>query len=120
MKSEDIEAARQYHHEREARAHAQRERERQQWLQRTREAVVRLAEHYPEVHSAYLFGSLTQAGRFRSNSDIDIALECDTVATESAFWHALERELQRDVDVRPLTGTVKEIATQAGELIYER
>jgi predicted nucleotidyltransferase len=120
MKSEDIEAARKYHHEREARAYAKRETERRQWLQRTREAVVRLARRYPEVRSAYLFGSLTQAGRFRSNSDIDIAVECDTVAAESAFWHALEKELQRDVDVRPLTGTVKDVATQAGELIYER
>ncbi len=57
------------------------------------------------VRSAYLFGSLTQAGRFRSSLDIDIALE---------------RELQRDVDVRPLTGAVKAIATQTGELVYER
>ncbi len=115
-----LEAARRYHHEREARAYARRERDRQEWLRRVREAVVRLAPDYPEVRSAYLFGSLTQAGRFRSSSDIDIAVECDTVAAESAFWRALERELQRDVDVRPLTGAVKEIATQAGELIYER
>lgn len=120
MKLEDIEAARQYHREREAHAYAKRETERQQWLQRTREAVMRLARRYPEVRRAYLFGSLTQAGRFRNNSDIDIAVECDTVAAESAFWHALEKALQRDVDVRPLTGAVKEIATQTGELIYER
>jgi predicted nucleotidyltransferase len=115
-----LEAARRYHHEREARAYARRERDRQEWLRRVREAVVRLAPHHPEVRRAYLFGSLTQAGRFRNNSDIDIAVECDTVAAESAFLHALEKVLQRDVDVRPLTGVVKDVATQTGELIYER
>lgn len=119
MKLEDIEAARQYHRERKARAYAKRESERQEWLQRTREAVLRLARRYPDVRRAYLFGSLTQAGRFRGNSDIDIAVECDTVAAESAFWHALERELQRDVDVRPLTGAVMEAVIATGELLYE-
>ncbi|MBD3324779.1 hypothetical protein GF339_09355 [candidate division KSB3 bacterium] len=120
MKSEDIEAARKYHQEREARAYAKRETERRQWLHRMREAVARLSPHYPEVRRVYLFGSLTQAGRFRRSSDIDIAVECDTVAAESAFWHALEKALQRDVDVRPLSGTVKDVVPQTGELIYER
>ena len=71
MKSEDIEAARRYHREREARAYARRERDRREWLRRVREAVARLAPHCPEVRRVYLFGSLTQAGRFRSSSDID-------------------------------------------------
>ena len=115
-----LEAARHYHREREARAYARRERERQEWLHRVREAAARLAPHYPEVHRVYLFGSLTQAGRFRGSSDIDIAVECDTVAAESAFWRALEKALQRDVDVRPLTGVVMEAVIATGELLYER
>ena len=104
----DLEAARKYRREREA--------ERQQWLRRMREAVSRLALHYPGVRRVYLFGSLVQPGRFRRDSDIDVAVECDTVETESAFWRALERALGRDVDVRPLTGAIAEAVTNEGEI----
>lgn len=116
----DLEAARQYYYEREARRRAQREAERQRWLHRVRQAISRLALRYPGVRRVYLFGSLVQAGRFRPDSDIDVALECDTVETESAFWQALERELERDIDVRPLTGAISEAVTYRGEQVYER
>jgi predicted nucleotidyltransferase len=116
----DLEAARQYYREREAGRRAQREAERQQWLQRVRQAVSYLAPQYPGVRRVYLFGSLVQPGRFRPASDIDVAVECDTVETESAFWRALEEELERDVDVRPLTGAVAEAVTNKGEQMYGR
>lgn len=116
----DIKAARQYYHERETQRYAQREAERQRWLQRVRETVSHLARRYPEVRRVYLFGSLVQPGRFGFDSDIDVAVECDTLEIESVFWRALERELERDVDVRSLTGAVAEIVTDKGEQVYGR
>ena len=114
----DLETARRYYRQREARQRAQREKQRQQWLQRTREAVSRLVLDYPGVRRVFLFGSLTKPGQYRPGSDIDVAVECDTVEVESAFWRALEQELGRDVDVRPLTGAIAEVVTYEGEQIY--
>jgi predicted nucleotidyltransferase len=84
--------ARQDYYEREARRRAQREAERQQWIQRVREVVVSCASRYPDIRRVYLFGSLLQPGRFRPDSDIDVAVECDTLTTESIFWRSLECE----------------------------
>jgi predicted nucleotidyltransferase len=116
----DIEAARAYYHQREAQKRVQRESERQRWLQNVRQVVVHLAGRYPEVQRVYVFGSLLQPGRFQRDSDIDIAVVCESLERESAFWRALERTLERDVDMRPLTGAVAEAVAQTGELIYER
>jgi predicted nucleotidyltransferase len=120
VKYTDIEVARQYYYGREMRRRAQREAERRRWLQRVREAVVCIASRYSGVRQVYVFGSLVQPGRFRSDSDIDVAVECDTLETESAFWRALERELERDVDVRPLSGTIAEAVANEGEMVYGR
>ena len=115
-----MESARQYHRARMAQRHEQRERLRLHWLQRVRAAILRLAPHYPGVQRVILFGSLIKAGQFRSDSDIDVAVKCDTLEGESAFWHALELELERDIDVRSLTGTVAEIVAREGEMVYGR
>jgi predicted nucleotidyltransferase len=117
LTSKDIESARQYYRQREARRRAQREAERQHWLQRVRETIAWLAPQHPGVRRVVLFGSLVQPGRFRPTSDIDIGVECETVETEVAFWRALERELGRPVDVRRLA-ELAEAAAQAGEQIY--
>jgi predicted nucleotidyltransferase len=118
MDVKDLETARRYYRQRAARQRAQREAERQRWLQRTREAVSRLVLDHPGMRRVYLFGSLTKPGGYRSGSDIDVAVECDTIEVESAFWRALERELGRDVDVRPLTGAIAEVVAYEGEQIY--
>lgn len=118
--SDDLEAARQHYHESQARRRAAREDERQRWLQRVRDVVSSLAPSYPGVRRLFLFGSLAQAGRFRTKSDIDLAVECDTPETESALWRALERALRRDVDLRPLTGAIAEAVAEGGELLYGR
>jgi predicted nucleotidyltransferase len=118
LTAKDIKSARQYYHQREARRRAQREAERQRWLQRVREAVSRVAPQHPGVRRVVLFGSLVQPGRFGPASDIDVGVECDTVETEVAFWRALEQELERDVDVRPLIGRLAETAMQTGEQVY--
>ena len=120
MNNEQIGLARQYHQQRESRRQTQREAERQHWLQRTREAILRLVPVHPEVRQVYLFGSLIQPGRFRPDSDIDVAIACDTIETESIFWRELEQELKRDVDLRPLAGVIAEEATTRGEKVYER
>ena len=116
----DIGAARQHFQKRERRRQAQREAERQQWLQRVREAGLCFAGQFPGVQKVYVFGSLTQPGRFRPASDIDMAVVCDSVEIESAFWRAVERELERVVDVRPLTGAIAEAVANSGVKIYER
>ncbi len=118
MSSIDIEAARQYYYRRELNRQVRREAQRQQWLRRVGEAVSDLALLYPGVRRVYLFGSLVQLGRFRPDSDIDVAVECDTLESESAFWRALEQELKRAVDVRPLAGVIATVALNQGEQIY--
>ena len=116
----DIETARVYYYERERRRRTQREAERQQWLQRVRETILRLVMRYTGVQRVCIFGSLTHPGRFRPDSDIDIAVECDTLESETAFWRALERELERTVDVRPLTGAIAAVVANSGVQVYER
>jgi predicted nucleotidyltransferase len=115
-----MEAARQHYRARTAKRYEQREQLRLRWLQRVRMAILRLAPHHPGVQRVILFGSLIKAGQFRPSSDIDVAVACETLEGESAFWRALERALERDIDVRSLTGTVAEIAAREGEVVYER
>ena len=114
----DYSAARSYHHDREARRRAEREALRADVLARAGEAIRRLAPSHPHVRQAYLFGSVVQVGRYRPTSDIDVAVVCDTLEAESAFWRALEHALQRDVDVRPLTGAVAEAVQRTGVCVY--
>jgi predicted nucleotidyltransferase len=120
MTSVELTAVKTYLQKREALRQAQREAERQHWLERVREVVPRLAMLHPQVRRVFLFGSLTQAGRFRPNSDIDLAVECETFAAESTFWQALEHELARDVDIRSLTGVIAEVVATQGEQLYGR
>ncbi|CAN5723341.1 hypothetical protein BH10CHL1_BH10CHL1_34240 [soil metagenome] len=116
----DMEAVRQYHQVREAKQRAQYEAVRQAWLVQAREAIQRFAPDFPAIERVYLFGSLMQPGRFRPNSDIDVAVECRSVETESAFWRTLELILQRDVDVRPYMGAIIDAVSWHGEKVYER
>jgi predicted nucleotidyltransferase len=76
------------------------------WFQRAKDAIVALIPAYPGIRRAYLFGSIVAPGRFGEHSDIDVAVESETVEQESQFWQALERVLRRDVDVRPLKGAI--------------
>lgn len=118
----DIEAAHHYFQQREQQRYAEREALRQQWLQRVQAVVAAQAPHHPDVVRVYLFGSLTQPGCFHSDSDIDLAVECVTLESESAFWRALEHALQRDVDIRPLDpdNALFETVIARGQKLYER
>jgi len=115
-----LEAARAYYYERQAQRRRQREAERLGWLERVREAVACLAPRHPGLRRVYLFGSLTQPGRFKSDSDVDVAVDCDSPETESAFWRDLERELGRDLDIRPWGGAVADAVAAGGEQVYGR
>jgi uncharacterized protein len=115
-----IEAARQYHREREARRKAERETYRQEWLIKARAAIQELAPTFPALQRVYLFGSVVQPGRFRPDSDIDVAVECSDLEQESDFWRSLERALRRDVDVRPYVEPITDAVQWYGEMVYER
>jgi len=112
--------ARTYFHQRRQQQYAQREREREKWLRRVREAIQRHAPRYSDIRQVYIFGSLVKSGLFRISSDIDIAIDCDTQETESAFWRSLEQTLRRDVDLRPLQEPLTAVIPFNGELVYER
>ena len=70
------------------------------------------------MQQGYLYGSLLRPEGFRCDSDIDLAVACGSLETESAFWRALERELERNVDLRPLAGVIAEVVEREGERVY--
>jgi predicted nucleotidyltransferase len=116
----DVEAARCYHRKRDEERRAQREANRLQWLASARTLILRLAPDYPALQRVYLFGSITQLGRFRSDSDIDVVVEATDLESENAFWHALQRALDREVDVRPWDEAIISAVQIYGEMVYER
>ena len=118
--SATIAAAREYHRKRDAKQRAEREAYRLEWLDKARAAVRQCAPNFPALQRAYLFGSIMQAGRFRPNSDIDVAVECPDLQQESDFWRAMEHAMQRDVDVRPYVEPITDAVRWYGELVYER
>jgi predicted nucleotidyltransferase len=111
---------REYHARRERELRQEREALRLAVLEKTREAVGRSAPLFPAIRAVYLFGSLLQPGRFRPDSDVDVAIDCDDIEMETPFWRMLEEALQRDVDLRPRTGAVARAVEQGGELCYAR
>lgn len=111
---------REYHVRRERQLRQEREGLRLEVLERVREAIRRLAPQFPAVQAVHLFGSILRSGRFRPDSDIDVAIEDDDVAVETPFWQALEEAVARDVDLRPRIGPVARAVEEGGELCYER
>ncbi|MFN9173750.1 MAG: nucleotidyltransferase family protein [Synechocystis sp.] len=82
--------------------HQQLEQERQNLIQKTNHWLDQWGQKYG-ITKAYLFGSVTQPSRFRSGSDVDLALE--TVAPEVIFAiiAELSTALEREVDVIELS-----------------
>ncbi len=119
MKTNEL-SSREYHARRQAEKRRQREHLRRKWLARVRAAIRQLAPRHPEIEAVYLFGSITQPGRFTLRSDIDVAVATASVAAESAFWRALEEELERDVDVRPYQPPITFAVANYGECVYAR
>ena len=59
------------------------------------------AAHYG-VEQGYVFGSVTERGRFSQHSDVDLAVETHKTGDIFALMGALSMHLNRDVDVVPL------------------
>ncbi|MDZ7360782.1 MAG: nucleotidyltransferase domain-containing protein [candidate division KSB1 bacterium] len=74
------------------------EKSRQQTLRQLLRALPQLATRYG-FERAYVFGSLAKKGRFRNNSDVDIAVEGLTDEKYFKFMAALYDLLGREVDV---------------------
>ena len=120
LTASELESSRRYHRARAAARHLERESERVDWLIRVRSAVTKIAPCFPDLRAVYLFGGLAKSSRFHAQSDIDLAVEADSVEDESAFWAAMERALQRPFDVRPLIGPIRTAVAHDGILLYER
>ena len=116
----DRNAARQYFHGREEQRRERREAERQKWLVLASQAIRHTAPQHPDIARVYLYGSITQPGRFYHRSDIDVAVVADNIAAETPYWRALERALRRDVDLRPLEPPLTRAVEYSGILVYER
>jgi len=113
-------AFREYHLRRDAEMLARREELRRNVLAQVHDAVKNIAPRYPAIRAVYLFGSVLQAGRFSATSDIDLAIDCDDIATETPFWRDMEMALRRNVDLRPRIGAVARAVAAYGELCYAR
>jgi predicted nucleotidyltransferase len=111
---------REYHARRERELREEREALRLEVLERARAAICRSAPLFPAIRAAYLFGSLLQPGRFRPDSDVDVAIDCDDIEVETPFWRKLEEALRRDVDLRPRIGAIARAVEEEGERCYER
>jgi predicted nucleotidyltransferase len=111
---------REYHARRDQERRAEREALRLEALERTRAAIRQRAPEFPAVRAAYLFGSILKPGWFHAQSDVDVALDCDDLESETPFWRALERALERNVDLRPREGPIAQAVEDYGELVYER
>jgi len=81
----------------------------------------KILSNFSQVKKAYIFGSIIKEGKFRENSDIDIALEGKVKEDYFLIWSELEEKLNEGVDLRILdSGVTSQIIKKEGKLIYER
>lgn len=111
---------REYHARRDSEIWREREALRLGVLEAAREAIRESAPRFAAIRAVYLFGSVLQPGRFRSDSDVDVAIDSDDIEAETPFWRLLEEALERNVDLRPRLGAVARAVEDGGELCYER
>ena len=90
---------------------ARRENNRLETLSHVKELLARCAPKY-SFSQAYIFGSLVKHGRFRPESDVDLAL----FGLSDGFFFALmaeaSRELGRDVDLYQIEKMDKQFRTR--------
>ena len=84
-----------------AREKEQNEADRQQLLASAIEWLRAHGETYGITHG-YIFGSVTQSGRFTRTSDIDIAVDTWDTGNICGLMGYLSLHLNRDVDIVPL------------------
>jgi len=98
-----IEAYRQSFQARLQRDFEKREMLRQKAYQAVKKRVPEIVEKFPQVKSAYLFGSILKPGSFRPDSDIDIAIIGGIPEDYFALWHKLTEALPEwNIDLRDL------------------
>jgi len=86
-------------------------------------AIASVLPDYPEVRRVYLFGSVTHAGTFHSDSDIDVAVEGTKAEQYFELWHELgNAATEWQIDLREINqpSHFTETVQQRGELVYER
>lgn len=120
MDEASLQPYREYHARRERELREQREAFRLRVLKQARDAILQSAPRFPAVRAVYLFGSVLRPGRFRPDSDVDVAIDCDCVEAETPFWGTLEDALERNVDLRLRVGPIAQAVEDYGELCYER
>lgn len=81
---------------------ARYEEERQATLAQLLPILESIAGEYG-IQQAYIFGSLVQPGRFRPDSDVDIAVEQDLAANYFTVLGKLVAALGREVDLIELS-----------------
>ena len=84
-----------------AREQQQNEANRLLLLQSALEWLRTHGEHYGIDHG-YIFGSVTQPGRFTQSSDVDIAVDTWKTGNICGLMGYLSLHLNRDVDIVPL------------------
>jgi predicted nucleotidyltransferase len=117
----DIQAARPAFRARQEKNFKQREAAREEALRAVRAVAPEIVAGYPAVKTAYLFGSILRSGAFRSDSDIDIAIEGGSAEDYFALWHALEDALPNwFIDLRDLPPNTRftQRVRDTGEKIY--
>jgi predicted nucleotidyltransferase len=117
MDEATLQLYREYHARRERQIRDEREALRLRVLEQAREAIRQVAPRFPAVRAVYLFGSILHPGRFRPDSDVDVALDGEDVEVEAPFARALEDILDRSVDLRPRVGAVARAVEDFGERV---
>ncbi len=119
----DIEACRQNFHARQQQIYWDSEARRREARAAILNALETVLPNHPEVRRVFLFGSVIQAGAFRADSDIDVAVEGTSAEQYFALWHHLGNAAPEwMIDLREInqpshfTSSVQ----QRGELVYER
>lgn len=90
---------RRYLLEREEKRRRTKEQARRRVLAEAKDALKAVAPLFP-VERVYLYGSVL-TGRWRPDSDLDLAVEGDLSAGDLfSLWAELDRRLEREVDLR--------------------
>ena len=99
----------------------EREARRKKALKEIKAVIPVILTKYPTINTVYLFGSVLQSGRFRADSDIDLAIEGSTAEDYFALWRDLQEALSDwFIDLRDLPPDTlfTQRVYETGEKIY--
>ena len=117
---EEVTHVRRFLLEREEKMRQARELARGQVIARLKHALQVVAPLFP-VDRVYLYGSML-SGRWRQDSDLDLAVEGDLSSSELfKLWAELDRLLEQEIDLREMSRLpFREKIQREGILLYER